>query len=60
MLFTIIGNLVALGAVAALVSAVVKKDRANRDDANPDDANPGTGPDAEGRESQGTTAGRSA
>ncbi|MBM6621978.1 hypothetical protein JTF08_10185 [Micrococcaceae bacterium RIT802] len=55
MLFTIIGNLVALGAVAALVSAVVKKDRANRDDANP-----GTGPDAEGRENQGTTAGRSA
>ena len=53
MLFTIIGNLVALGAVAALVSAVVKKDRASRDTATPAGGQ-------EGPDHQKTTAGRGA
>lgn len=52
MLFTIIGNIVALGAVAALVSAIVKKDRQSRTVEGPD------GQDAVTYETQGTTAGR--
>lgn len=53
MLFTIFGNLLALGAVAAVVSAVVKKDRTSHNAANPD----GQGEDPD---HQKTTAGRSA
>lgn len=51
MLFTIIANLIGLGVVAALVSAVIKRDRADRGDVEPD---------ARGSENQGTTVGRSA
>jgi hypothetical protein len=58
MLFTIIGNVVALGAVAALVSAVIKKDRASLGYADQ-----GGEPDAYeydyDYETRGTTAGRS-